>query len=58
MIGKAETAGPAGPSSNCARRRVLLIWDEPTSFEGRYFGPISQHAIIDRAKHLWTFDKP
>ena len=36
----------------------LMNWDEPASFDGRYFGPIPFHAIIGRAKPLWTFDKP
>jgi conjugative transfer signal peptidase TraF len=36
----------------------LMNWDEPASFDGRYFGPIPLHAIIGRAKPLWTFDKP
>jgi len=35
----------------------LMNWDEPASFDGRYFGPIPLHAIIGRAKPLWTFDK-
>jgi conjugative transfer signal peptidase TraF len=36
----------------------LMNWDEPASFDGRYFGPISLRAVIGRAKPLWTFDKP
>jgi conjugative transfer signal peptidase TraF len=36
----------------------LMNWDEPASFDGRYFGPIPLRAIIGRAKPLWTFDKP
>jgi conjugative transfer signal peptidase TraF len=36
----------------------LMNWDEPASFDGRYFGPIPVRAIIGRAKPLWTFDKP
>ena len=36
----------------------LMNWDEPASLDGRYFGPISLHTIIGRAKPLWTFDKP
>jgi conjugative transfer signal peptidase TraF len=36
----------------------LMNWDEPASFDGRYFGPIPLHAIIGRAKPLWTLDKP
>jgi conjugative transfer signal peptidase TraF len=36
----------------------LMNWDEPASFDGRYFGPIPLRDIIGRAKPLWTFDKP
>jgi conjugative transfer signal peptidase TraF len=36
----------------------LMNWDEPASFDGRYFGPIPFRAIIGRAKPLWTLDKP
>jgi conjugative transfer signal peptidase TraF len=36
----------------------LMNWDEPASFDGRYFGPIPLHAIIGGAKPLWTFDRP
>jgi conjugative transfer signal peptidase TraF len=36
----------------------LMNWDEPASLDGRYFGPIPLHAIIGRAKPLWTLDKP
>jgi conjugative transfer signal peptidase TraF len=35
----------------------LMNWDEPASFDGRYFGPIPFRAIIGRAKPLWTLDK-
>jgi conjugative transfer signal peptidase TraF len=35
----------------------LMNWDEPASFDGRYFGPIQLSTIIGRAKPLWTFDK-
>jgi conjugative transfer signal peptidase TraF len=35
----------------------LMNWDEPASFDGRYFGPISLRAIVGRANPLWTFDK-
>ena len=42
-----------------AQEEVFLMnWDEPASFDGRYFGPIPLRAIIGRAKPLWTFDKP
>jgi len=33
----------------------LMNWDEPTSLDSRYFGPISTSAIIGRAQPLWTF---
>jgi conjugative transfer signal peptidase TraF len=36
----------------------LMNWDVPASLDGRYFGPIPLHAIIGRAKPLWTFEKP
>jgi conjugative transfer signal peptidase TraF len=36
----------------------LMNWDVPASLDGRYFGPIPLHAIIGRAKPLWTLDKP
>jgi conjugative transfer signal peptidase TraF len=36
----------------------LMNWDEPASFDGRYFGPISLRAIIGLATPLWTFEKP
>src|SRR5262245_7541757 len=36
----------------------LMNWDEPASFDGRYFGPIQLSTIIGRAKPLWTFDRP
>jgi len=36
----------------------LMNWDEPASFDGRYLGPIPLHAIIGRAKPLWTLNKP
>jgi conjugative transfer signal peptidase TraF len=34
----------------------LMNWDEPASFDGRYFGPIPLSAIIGRAEPLWTFE--
>jgi conjugative transfer signal peptidase TraF len=36
----------------------LMNWDEPASVDGRYFGPIPRHAIIGRAKPIWTFEEP
>src|SRR6516165_2898153 len=33
----------------------LMNWDEPASLDGRYFGPIPLHAIVGRAKPVWTF---
>jgi conjugative transfer signal peptidase TraF len=36
----------------------LMNWEEPASFDGRYFGPMSLRGILGRAKPLWTIDKP
>ncbi len=33
--------------------RVLLLMDRPDSFDGRYFGPVSEAAIIGKATPLW-----
>lgn len=33
--------------------RVLLLMDRPESFDGRYFGPVSETAIIGKATPLW-----
>ena len=35
----------------------LMNWDEPTSIDGRYFGPIPVTAIVGRAAPLWTFEE-
>jgi conjugative transfer signal peptidase TraF len=35
----------------------LMNADEPDSFDGRYFGPISVTAIVGRAVPLWTFER-
>jgi conjugative transfer signal peptidase TraF len=35
----------------------LMNWDEPSSFDGRYFGPIPSSAIIGRAQPMLTFEK-
>jgi conjugative transfer signal peptidase TraF len=32
----------------------LLNWDEPASFDGRYFGAFPIQAIVGRAAPLWT----
>jgi conjugative transfer signal peptidase TraF len=32
----------------------LMNWDEPDSFDGRYFGPLPKAAVIARAIPLWT----
>lgn len=33
--------------------RVLLLMDAPDSFDGRYFGPIDEDALIGKAVPLW-----
>ncbi|HEY2527572.1 MAG TPA: S26 family signal peptidase [Xanthobacteraceae bacterium] len=33
----------------------LMNYDEPGSFDGRYFGPIPLSAIVGRAEPVWTF---
>lgn len=33
--------------------RVLLLTDRPDSFDGRYFGPVDERAIIGKATPLW-----
>ena len=35
----------------------LMNWDEPSSLDGRYFGPIAAAAIVGRAQPLWTFEE-
>jgi len=35
----------------------LMNWDEPSSLDSRYFGPIPVTAIVGRAKPLWTIDE-
>ena len=32
----------------------LMNWDEPDSFDGRYFGPLPITAVVARAVPLWT----
>ena len=32
----------------------LMNWDEPDSFDGRYFGPLPMTAVVARAVPLWT----
>jgi conjugative transfer signal peptidase TraF len=34
----------------------LMNWDEPSSFDGRYFGPIPSSAIVGRAEPMLTFE--
>ncbi len=34
----------------------LLIWDEPASLDGRYFGGLPVEAVVGRAAPLWTRD--
>jgi conjugative transfer signal peptidase TraF len=36
----------------------LMNWDELVSLDSRYFGPIPLHAIVGRAKPVWTFEEP
>ncbi|MFT4053929.1 MAG: S26 family signal peptidase [Novosphingobium sp.] len=33
--------------------RLLLLMDNPASFDGRYFGPVDEDAIIGKATPLW-----
>jgi conjugative transfer signal peptidase TraF len=35
----------------------LMNWDEPLSFDSRYFGPIPATAIVGRAQPLWMIDE-
>jgi len=35
----------------------LMNWDEPSSLDGRYFGPTPSSALIGRAEPLWTFEE-
>ncbi|HEY0596357.1 MAG TPA: S26 family signal peptidase [Sphingopyxis sp.] len=35
------------------RHSVLLLMDDPASFDGRYFGPLEQRAIVGKAVPLW-----
>lgn len=37
------------------RHEVLLLMDAPTSFDGRYFGPLKLSAVEGRAQPLWTW---
>lgn len=32
----------------------LLNWDEPSSLDGRYFGPLPRTSIVGRATPVWT----
>jgi conjugative transfer signal peptidase TraF len=34
----------------------LMNWDEPSSLDGRYFGPMPFSSIVGRAQPLWTFE--
>jgi type IV secretory pathway protease TraF len=34
--------------------RVFLLTQSPTSFDGRYFGPVSGSQVIGRATPLWV----
>jgi len=33
---------------------MLLLMDDPLSFDGRYFGPTGRHAIVGKALPLWV----
>lgn len=35
----------------------LMNWDEPSSFDGRYFGMLPIHAVLGRAEPLWTSEE-
>jgi conjugative transfer signal peptidase TraF len=35
----------------------LMNWDEPSSFDGRYFGTIPSSAIVGRAEPMLTFER-
>jgi conjugative transfer signal peptidase TraF len=35
----------------------LMNWDEPASFDSRYFGALPLSAIVGRAVPLWTFEE-
>jgi conjugative transfer signal peptidase TraF len=44
--------------SGCVRLRkdqLFLITDPATSFDSRYFGPVSKANLIERIEPLWTF---
>jgi conjugative transfer signal peptidase TraF len=56
-----ERDGRGRPLPSCQGCRVigndevfLMNWDEPDSFDGRYFGPLPKAAVIARAVPLWT----
>lgn len=35
----------------------LMNWDEPSSFDGRYFGMLPISAVLGRAEPLWTSEE-
>lgn len=35
----------------------LMNWDEPSSLDGRYFGPLPVSTIAGRAEPLWTYEE-
>jgi conjugative transfer signal peptidase TraF len=35
----------------------LMNWDEPSSFDGRYFGMLPISAVLGRAEPIWTSEE-
>lgn len=56
---RADSRGRALPWWNGCRRlgkgQVLLLSDNPLSFDGRYFGPVKREALVGKAKLLWQW---
>jgi type IV secretory pathway protease TraF len=32
---------------------MLLLTDDPASFDGRYFGPVASQTVVGKAVPLW-----